>query len=76
MTEFMAIVKCPKCGYKQKTTTIRRVRCLNERCQKDYTILPIMGKGQPKINSRIEKVIKGSSWKEYFREKKRRRELK
>jgi len=35
-----------------------------------------MGKGQPKINSRIEKVIKGSSWKEYFREKKRRRELK
>jgi hypothetical protein len=70
MPEFIALVKCPKCGYTQKTTTIRVVKC--HECNRDYTVMPIMGVRPPKIKSRIIKVVKGSAHKEYYKEKKRR----
>jgi len=70
MPEFIALVKCPKCQYTQKTTTVRQVVCHG--CNKKYTVMPIIGVRQPKIRTRIIQVIKGDSHKEYWKEKRRR----
>lgn len=72
MYDFKAIVQCPKCGYKQTTTTVRTVTCFE--CGTNYLVLPILGKGKPKIRPRIIQVLKGDSWKKYYDEKKRREE--
>lgn len=69
MQGFLAIVKCPKCGYKQKTSTIRIVKC--HECLRNFTVMPIMGIRQPKIRPRIIKVLKGSATNEYYKEKNR-----
>lgn len=67
MYDFKAIVKCPKCGYQQSTTTVDRVRCFE--CGHVYTIFPHTKHGKPK-KSRIVKVLKGDSWKKYYEYKK------
>ena len=69
MPDFLALVECPKCGYRQKTTTIRIVKCHS--CLKNFTVMAIMGIRQPKIKPRIIKVLKGSATNEYYKEKNR-----
>ena len=46
------LVMCPKCGYKQNTTTIGIVRC--HRCEKRYKVSPKRGR------TRIISIVKGN----------------
>lgn len=66
------IVQCPNCGYKQKATTIQRVKCFH--CSRTYTVMPFAGKSTRnfRMNSRIVKVIKGNVQEEYYRLKRKK----
>ncbi len=66
------ITECPKCKYRQKTTTIYRVKCYN--CSSQYTVMPFTSKTHHKLRnkSRIVKVIKGNITKEYYKYKTKR----
>jgi len=49
------LVKCPKCGFEQQTTTVKKVRCF--RCNTVYNVYCKTKKGW---KSRIVKIVEGS----------------
>lgn len=67
-------VKCPKCGWEQNTSSVRRIKCF--KCNRSFEVYPLEGK------SRIVKLVRGTlqelhelAWYERFRKRKVERRL-